>query len=250
LQRPPSGRDLAPYRRIILPPHSPAYLWRLRRHESAPDRLMRSLVLALMLSGLTTTAAAHPHVFVTARSEIVYQQDGRVAGVRQVWTFDDMFSAFATQGLDANGDGKLSREELQPLAQTNVESLKDFDYFTFAKLGGKQLLFKPPVDYWLDFADKLLTLHFYLPLSTPQTQGKKPLVVRVYDPTYYVDFEMAEKDPATIAGAPECAVDVARPKPLDASQKAAAVQLDQPDFSAANQNFGEQFANNILVNCP
>ena len=211
---------------------------------------MRILLLSLMLSGFATAATAHPHVFVTARSEIVYQADGRLTGVRQTWTFDDMFSAFATQGLDANGDGKLSREELQPLAQTNVDSLKDFEYFTFAKLGGKQLLFKPPVDYWLDYDDRLLTLHFFLPLSSPQTQGKKPLSVQVYDPTYYVAFEMAEKDPATVAGAPACALNVVRPQELTPAQQAAAVQLDQADFSAANQDFGAQFANRILVNCP
>ncbi|MDQ0470649.1 DUF1007 family protein [Labrys wisconsinensis] len=211
---------------------------------------MRALLPALMLIGLATAANAHPHVFVTSRTEIVYQTDGRLAGVRQIWTFDDMFSAFATQGLDANGDGKLTREELQPLAQTNVDSLKDFQYFTFAKLGGKQLLFKPPQDYWLDFTDKLLTLHFYLPLSSPQTQGKKPLSVEVYDPTYYVDFEMADKDPASISGGPACALNVVRPQQLTADQQAQALALDQADFSAANPTFGAQFANHILVNCP
>ena len=29
------------------------------------------------------------------------------------------------------------------------------------------------LDYWLDYDNKLLTLHFFLPLSSPQAQGKK-----------------------------------------------------------------------------
>ena len=125
------------------------------------------LAFAALLASVAA-AQAHPHVWVTSVSKIAYDAQGRVTGVQQDWTFDDMFSSFATQGLDKDGDGKLSKEELQPLAQTNVESLKEFEYFTFAKLGGKKLLFKEPINYWLDNTNNILTLHFFLPLSTPQ----------------------------------------------------------------------------------
>src|SRR5438477_757487 len=47
-------------------------------------------------------ARAHPHVWVTMKSEVVYAPDGSVTGVRHAWTFDDMFSAFAVQGLEDN----------------------------------------------------------------------------------------------------------------------------------------------------
>ena len=45
----------------------------------------------------------------------------RVTGVRHAWTFDDMFSTFATQGLDAKEKGEFTREELAPLAEVNVD---------------------------------------------------------------------------------------------------------------------------------
>lgn len=38
-------------------------------------------------------------------------------------TFDDGFSAHATRGLDGDGGGTLTREELRPRAQVNVELL-------------------------------------------------------------------------------------------------------------------------------
>ncbi len=79
-------------------------------------------------------AAAHPHVWATVRSEIVFGPDHRITGIRHHWTFDEFYTAMAVQGLDANGDGVFSKEELQPLAQVNVESLKEFDYFTFVHL--------------------------------------------------------------------------------------------------------------------
>ena len=70
----------------------------------------------------------------------------------------------AIQGLDADGDGVYSKEELEPLAKVNVESLKEFGYFTFVRIGNdeKSLPLKEPVDYWIDYDKTLLTLHFTL----------------------------------------------------------------------------------------
>jgi hypothetical protein len=125
----------------------------------------RTLALAALLLFSATAADAHPHVWLTFKSEMVYGPNGALAAVRHVWTFDEMFSTFATQGLDKNGDGKLSREELAELAEVNVTSLKEFDYFTVAKAGGKPVPFEPPTDYWLEHANSQLTLHFTLPVK-------------------------------------------------------------------------------------
>src|SRR5206468_12053024 len=100
------------------------------------------LALAAMLAS-AGTAVAHPHVFVTMASELVYNPDGSVRAIKHAWTFDDMFSVFATQGLEAK-KGELTREKLAPLAKSNVESLKDFDYFTIAKANGEAVAFAKP----------------------------------------------------------------------------------------------------------
>ena len=112
-------------------------------------------------------AQAHPHVWVTMTSTVVYAPDGTVTGVRHAWTFDDMFSTFATQGLESKQKGVFTREELQPLAEVNVTSLKEYEYFSYAKANGKKTQFTDPVDYHLELKDSLLTLHFTLPLKTP-----------------------------------------------------------------------------------
>lgn len=54
------------------------------------------------------------------RTELIYTPGGRIASVRHAWSFDDMFSAFATQGLESKEKGKFTREELAPLAKTRV----------------------------------------------------------------------------------------------------------------------------------
>src|SRR5215510_3464406 len=115
-------------------------------------------------------ASAHPHVWVTMQSELVYAPDGTLTGVRHAWTFDDMFSVFATQGLEAKKKGEFTREELAPLAKVNVESLKEYDFFTNAIANGKKVEFNEPADgYYLVFDPKetTLTLHFVLPLKAP-----------------------------------------------------------------------------------
>ena len=94
--------------------------------------------------GLASPALAHPHVWVTAKAEIVFAPDGKVTGVRHAWTFDEAYSAYVTQGLDTNNDGKLSPEELQDLANENAASLNEFDYFTVLKARGKPQAFDPP----------------------------------------------------------------------------------------------------------
>ena len=152
---------------------------------------MAGLLVAMLLG--PTPASAHPHVWVTAKSEVVYAADSSVTGVRYAWTFDDMFSTFAVQGIEPKHKGVFSREDLAPLAQVNVTSLKEFDYFTHANADGKKLIFTDPIDYWLDYHDNVLTLHFTLPLKVPVKA--KTLTLEIYDPTFFVDFSFADHAP-------------------------------------------------------
>ncbi|GLK68374.1 DUF1007 family protein [Hansschlegelia plantiphila] len=210
----------------------------------------RPVFAALLLIAAATPVQAHPHVWVTARSEIVYGPDGRVASVRHAWTFDEMFSSFAVQGLDTNGDGKLSREELAPLAEVNVTSLEEFKFFTFGKFRDQRIVFAKPVDYWLESDDKgLLTLHFTLPVKDNAPAKGEPFRVEVYDPTYFVAFEFAKENPAQTVSAPMgCGVDLDRPKPPDPTQ---AKTLSESFFTGLSpgSNFGAQFSNTLLVAC-
>ena len=194
----------------------------------------------------TAAAQAHPHIWVTVKSELVYAPDGTVTGVRHAWTFDDMFSTYALQGIESKTKGIYSHDELAALAQTNVESLKEFAYFTFAKADGKKQKFLEPIDYFLDYRDGLLTLHFTLPLKTPVKS--RELAFEVFDPTFFVDFKYADKNPVTLVGAPAaCQTSFQRPNDGTAS----AQTLGEQNFmSGENSNFGAMFANKIAVVCP
>jgi len=205
---------------------------------------------ALLLGG--GAALAHPHVWVTVRAEVVYAPDGRVSSIRHAWSFDEMYSTFLSQGLDKNGDGKFSREELSELAKINVESLSDQNYYTVAKANGKPVAVAPPVDYWLEGDAKRLTLNFTLPLAA--ASAPKIFGLEVYDPSFFVAFAMEEGDAAmAVTGAPKgCATTLTRSKSPDAVAAGGSSSLSESFFQAlgAGSNAGGQFANRLLVACP
>src|SRR5580704_10492473 len=196
-------------------------------------------------------AQAHPHVWVTMTEEILYASDGSATGVRHAWIFDDMFSAFATQGVEGKTKGAWTREELEPLAKVNVESLKEYAYFTYAKVNGKRQhdAFLDPVDYFLEYDPKetVLTLHFTLPFKAPVKA--KALDLEVYDPEFFIDFGFAEKEPVRLVSAPaQCTAAVE--KPHDGNFPST-LRFDQSLLtSEANKGMGASFSNRISVICP
>jgi len=210
-------------------------------------------LIALLAAALATRPAhAHPHVWVTIVEELLYGPDGSVTGVRHIWTFDDMFSAFAIQGIEGKTKGTWTREELEPLAKVNVESLKEYAYFTYAKADGKRQkdAFLEPIDYFLEYDPKetTLTLHFTLPFKTPVKA--KTLDIEVYDPDFFIDFALAEKRPVKLVSAPaQCALSVERPH--DENFASSAMRLDKNFMtSEANKGTGANFSNRISVKCP
>jgi len=209
---------------------------------------LRIFLAAFLASLIVSHAQAHPHVWVTMRTDLVYAADGSITGIRQAWAFDDMFSTFATQGLESKEKGKFTREELAPLAKVNIESLKEYDYFTFATADGKKAeLAEPAPGYWLDYADQVLTLNFILPFKKPVKA--KELKIEIYDPTIFVDFSFAKEKPAQLVGAPKCKLDVVLPREMTFAEgkKLSEIPADQPNTTMA---WGAQFANKLLVHCP
>lgn len=196
-----------------------------------------------------TPALAHPHVWVTARAELVYGSDGMIVAVRHHWTFDEAYSSFAVEGLDANHDGKVTPDELADLAKTNTDSLAEFAYFTMVKANGVKQAFGEPRAQRMVYENGQLTLNFELPLKMPTRTGKL-VVFEVYDPTFFVDFQTAEGEALRLDGAPKgCAITLTRPKPLPV---AGDKTLSEEFFQTLNAGsaFGAQFSSRAIVACP
>jgi len=213
-------------------------------------RLLPFLTAVAGLIAGCSAVSAHPHVWVTVKSELVYAPDGPITGVRHAWTFDDMFSTFAIQGIESKKKDQFTREELAPLAQVNVDSLKEYDFFTYAKVANAKVEFGTPIDYSLEQReDKLVVLRFTLPLKTPASAAKA-FSFQVYDPTYFVAFEMEKQDPVGMASAPKgCSVNLLGSKPLAVEDTK---KLSESFFSGLSPgyDFGIKLASRIIVACP
>ena len=153
--------------------------------------------------------------------------------------------------IEAKKRGEFTRKELAPLAEANVTSLKEYDFFTHAAADDKKLEFdEPPSGYYLEFnaKDTQLTLHFTLPLKTPVKAKEVPF--EIYDREFFIDFSFAKKDPAKLAGAPaNCKLTVGRPAEMGAALTGRLSQLG-PDQRDPTLTIGAEYANKIAVKCP
>jgi ABC-type uncharacterized transport system substrate-binding protein len=203
-----------------------------------------------MGSFLAAPALAHPHVWVDAKAEVLFDK-GKLIAVRHIWQFDEAFTGYATQNLDTNNDGKLSDAEIAPLAKVNVESLAAFGFFTRLTMDGKELAVVPPTEYWLEFHNARLTLFYALPLKTP-VEAKGKATLEVFDREYFVAFNLVPERPITLQGAPSgCTTSYRPPQELDARTM---VQLSTipPDgtLPPSLQAAASALANLITVTCP
>lgn len=276
------------------------------RSRSPRKRLIGAALGAAAALFGAASARAHPHVFVTTETTVLYE-NGTIIGLRQKWSFDDFYTSMAIQGLDTNNDGTYDRSELEELAKVNMEGLKEFEYFTTARLSGEKLKFEAPKDFWLEHAEapegavdvtmktgdaafegtgvavpkkeaeqpgffarvwnwffgssqdapaataekpvgqpKVLSLHFTLPLAQPVLADAPGFNFTVADPSFYIAFQMAEKDPVVLgAGAPtgcraaigEVADAMTPPTAEDVAKSAA-----QPNPAADASKLGDAFA--------
>jgi ABC-type uncharacterized transport system substrate-binding protein len=171
------------------------------------------MLAAGLLAASTAGAAAHPHVWITIQTTVLYDK-GAFSGLQHKWTFDEFYTAMAIEGLDKNKDGVYDREELSELAKVNMEGLKEFAYFTYPVLAGQDVKLAEVKDYWLEHKDGALSLHFTVPFAQPVPPKGKDFAYVVQDPAFYIAFVPAKTNPVQLGeGAPKsCKVHIGNPK--------------------------------------
>lgn len=145
---------------------------------------------------------AHPHVWIGVEARVVYE-NGSFTGIAQTWSFDEFSSAYAIQGLDANGDGAYDESELAELTRRYRDATSSDGYFTIAELPGEMIRLGHPTDFRLDVKDGILSQSFTLPFGSPIPPGPRELRFAVFDPSYFIAFELGKVDfQATGRGVP------------------------------------------------
>ncbi|WP_342211565.1 DUF1007 family protein [Methylocella tundrae] len=209
---------------------------------------LRLGLMAAFIIGFAHIAMAHPHVWITGQEQVIFGPNGDIVAIRHASVFDEMYSAFVTEGVGKKGQ-LLTKADLAPLAKSNVEDLAEFDYFTHAKIHSVKVEFGEPTDYSLEERpDKLVVLRFTMPLKTPVSA--KLFSFQVYDPTYFVAFELDKQTPVSFVNAPKgCSTNVSGAKPLAAEESK---KLTESFFSGLSpgSDFGVKLASAVIVACP
>lgn len=205
-------------------------------------------MLALFAS--ISATLAHPHIWIDARSTIVFDDGGAVRAIRHQWTFDAAFSAWSIQGLDTDGDGQISGQEFDELAAENMVGLAEFGYYTFAGVGPIDVRMTPVGTPRMEYDGERTTLFFTLEPETP-ISFSGPLEIEVADPEYYAAFSFVENG-AEMENAPaSCEVEVNPPKLIDQAleEKLFALGPDVLELPEDLKAAAADLANALIVRC-
>jgi ABC-type uncharacterized transport system substrate-binding protein len=224
--------------------------------ERKPTRRCLAALIAAVGVGNSHIAAAHPHMWIEAKAQVKFDAQGRVSALRQVWQFDEMFAAYAMQGLKKAKDGSLSQAQLQNMASDWMKALGDpmSHYFTRVSVAGKTVPLAAPRDAQVrwDPQSAYLGLEFTLPLTQPVAPDKAGLQVDIYDPTYFVAYSFKQEGAIILTDAPaSCQQIYHPPRELDFAtlQRLAAIPADPQALPAELYAITQGLTHRIKVQC-
>jgi ABC-type uncharacterized transport system substrate-binding protein len=148
---------------------------------------------------VASPADAHPHVFID--NHVIFVFDGSMmTGFREIWVFDDVFSAQMLQQFDADHDGHLGGPESAAVAKGILPNLAGFHYFTYVWLDGKALPAIPPTDFHAVAESGIVAFDFMVKLPKPIDPTHVKFALEANDRTFYVQVTLAERKRFAIAG--------------------------------------------------
>ncbi|MBN2231426.1 MAG: DUF1007 family protein [Deltaproteobacteria bacterium] len=166
-------------------------------------------VLVALLSVIAVMPAfSHPHVFISQRITVEFDEKG-LAGFRIAWWFDEFSSTMMVGDFDRDGDGRLSREERARMEKEASASLAEYHFFISATIVGKPFTPRYVRDFAVTQDGCRLVYRFFVPCHVTATAAAKRVVLTTYDSTYYSDISFAGETPVELVGAEPFRADVA-----------------------------------------
>ncbi len=216
--------------------------------------MMRIALLALaLLLARALPGAAHPHVFIDAGLRLVFDDAGKLAAVRVVWVYDAYYSLLlaADKGLAPDAAGNIPGPDLELLrGQDVLWDDPDFHGDLYVRLGERLVPLGPPQEHTAAFAEGRYVTSHLRPLAERADPAAAPLVVQVYDATYFVHYETGVALEAEGRG--DCTLTREGP---DLELAASTLSIPLSEF-AANRNIeaqiedlGALFADRVVVAC-
>jgi ABC-type uncharacterized transport system substrate-binding protein len=160
-------------------------------------RFAAALAVAFALS--PAAADAHPHIFIEHHMQLMFDQTG-VVGVRMVWRFDEMYSTTLRSDYTDTPKGPITAKDVQSLREQHFAPVAAKHFFARATINGERVPLDQFTDFEVKFVDNKAVYSFIIPLKPVSQAAKNTLEVTVFDPEYYIDFELAAEAPVKVAG--------------------------------------------------
>ncbi|ABD54845.1 DUF1007 family protein [Jannaschia sp. CCS1] len=216
----------------------------------APAPRLAVPALAALCIGLWPSApAAHPHIFVDAGLRLV-MVGGTVTAVEVTWLYDELYTLILLEdyGLDPDFDLVLTEAEIAATLGFDLNWSHGFEGGLIMHRGDAELELGDPSPVSLELVGEgqIRTTHRRAVIDPG---GAEALVAQVYDPEFYVAFEMIGE--MVVEGAP-CTPELIRAD-LDAAYAGLEAALDAiGGVIAAEDNFprvGGLFADRVVFEC-
>jgi ABC-type uncharacterized transport system substrate-binding protein len=157
------------------------------------------LVLVCLVQLMPCSASAHPHVYVEARVDVVFDDNG-LAGFKVTWVFDEMFSNMIAYDFDTNGNHGFDPGEVEGVRKGAFSNLREFGYFTRIRIKGKPFVVEFVKDFSVILHEGVMTYVFFIPCHVRAATAAKEIRFSMYDDTYYTDIALA-RDPVKVNAA-------------------------------------------------
>lgn len=227
---------------------------------SAEARLSSRMDSRLFLSAcalsvaLPGVALAHPHVFIDAAFELVFDEAGDLAAVRIDWAYDEFYSLMLIEenGLDADGDGTPEQAALDGYAGRDVDWAAGFPGDFVIERDGEAVALDGPVKHRARFEDGRLVTSHVRPLAEPFDVSGQVVTARAYDPTYFVAYDVPVEP--TVAGRENCVLrrNVADREEAEEEygEQLAAIDASSDPFAEIDlPDIGVLFADSFVLTC-
>ena len=215
--------------------------------------LKRSLAAAVLIGFGATSVAAHPHVWINNRTDVIFNDQGLITGIAVEWDFDKEYTKIAIEGLDANDDGYYSAGELQLLATENIKALKDYDYFVYMRDDKKKLAYQEVTEYGQVHSNDVLKMYFTVPLAEPIDPKTTKFNYAIYDPSFFIAIDYPDQSAVSAIGKRPANCNVTLHQPQGDENTAETRQMlseKPPEWEpSTEEDFGSLFAQAVSVTC-
>lgn len=222
----------------------------LRRRARSPAGVGAFGAAVLLVAGLVSAPAAraHPHVFIDAGVDFLFDEAGRLDRLRVAWIYDPMTSLFILEDLGIDPGAPLSPADRARIAAYDTVWEEGYAGDAYLWDGARRVGLSGPQAPEAEIRDGRVAIRFLRDVDAP-FRPDPDARVEVYDPTYYMAYTITEA-PRLEGPHAGCA---ARVEPFEPTRALAPLQRSLFALSAEETpeqaDVGALFAEKVHLSC-